>query len=582
MICHRSPNTPAWRSLGRSTAALLLLLAAPSGCRSAEEFRAEADREVYALIQERREQLFAEGGPFSIDRPEDSLRDRMVSGAWVPGEPLTLLECIEIAAENNREVRARREQLYRAALDLTLERWRLGWQPFADGSASRSGVADDQQTTSGRADLGFTRLLGTGGSILAGIGSSLFKVVSTGDGWELVSDLRLSITQPLLRGAGIRVVREPLTQAERNLVYEVRAYERFRRTFAVQVASEVYDVLLFVAQVRNEESNLRTIRSLTERNVALAEAGRQSDIEVDQGRQNELRSENRLLQLNAQLQERYDRFCLFLGLPIDPRLRIDEGELERLDPVDSLFPAVDRVLEEPAVSLALEQRLDFMTTRDTWEDRVRRAAVLSDALRAGLNVSADVGASSEANRPLDYDTRSVDWTLGLGFDLPVNLIPQRNAYRSALIAAEAARRDVEQDGDTIRVNVRAALRDLRAIAESYKIQSGATVLAERRVESSQLSLEAGRASTRDLLESQDALLEARNAAIQALIDLTLARLDLYLQLEVLRVDEEGVRVEQDLLAELVGPEAEDGGPDPAGVLETNDEAGSRGAAEQQR
>ena len=58
-----------------------------------------------------------------------------------------------------------------------------------------------------------------------------------------MNDLQLSITQPLLRDGGRLVTREPLTQAERNLVYEVRAYERFRRTFALQVANEVYDVL---------------------------------------------------------------------------------------------------------------------------------------------------------------------------------------------------------------------------------------------------------------------------------------------------------------------------------------------------
>ena len=48
----------------------------------------------------------------------------------------------------------------------------------------------------------------------------------------MVADVRFSVTQPLLRGSGSRIVYEPLTQAERDLIYEVRSFERYRRSFA--------------------------------------------------------------------------------------------------------------------------------------------------------------------------------------------------------------------------------------------------------------------------------------------------------------------------------------------------------------
>ena len=321
----------------------------------------------------------------------------------------------------------------------------------------------------------------------------------------------------------------------------------------MQVANEVYDVLFTVAQLRNEEANLERIKALTARNVALAEAGRQSDIQVDQSRQDELRSENRLLQLRAQLQGRYDRFCLFLGVPIDPRLRIDEGVLDDLTEVDELFPRIYELEEPLAIDRALEARLDFQNTRDNLVDRERKAEIAADALRAGLDFNAGINASSATDAPLSFSGGDAAWSAGLAFDLPVNRIPERNAYRNAIILAEVARRDVEQQNDQITTDVRAALRNMRQLAESYEIQLGATVLAERRVESAQLSLEAGRASTRDLLESQNALLNANNSATRALIDLTLARLDLYLELEVLRVEESGITLETEPL-ELLLPE----------------------------
>jgi multidrug resistance efflux pump len=107
--------------------------------------------------------------------------------------------------------------------------------------------------------------------------------------------LGLSITQPLLAGAGRRIVLEPLTQAERRVIYAVRDYEIFRRDFAVDVARRVYELLQQADQLSNEEANFQRLVSLRERNEALAEAGRQTDVQVDQARQDELSSRNRLI-----------------------------------------------------------------------------------------------------------------------------------------------------------------------------------------------------------------------------------------------------------------------------------------------
>ena len=63
-------------------------------------------------------------------------------------------------------------------------------------------------------------------------------------------------------------------------------------------------------------------------------------------------------------------------------------------------------------------------------------------------------------------------------------------------------------------------------------------------------MEAGRSSTRARLEAQDSLLEAQNAVTSALIDLMVARLNFYLDLELLRVNEEGMHLDEDLVQRL--------------------------------
>ena len=515
---------------------------------SPEEYRLAADEETYALVDQRRNELFSEESGFDIEPRADSLRQSILRREWDSDRLLGLTDFVEIAAENSRDYQTQKESLYRSALDLTLERWRFAAQGF--GSLDASVVGDGNGATSVQAggSAGFTKLLGSGATIVTDIGASLFRVVTTGDGWDAVSDIGFAFTQPLMRGMGKRIVQEPLTQAERDVIYAVREFERFRRTFAVDVADRFYALLQSIDEFANEEENYRNLINLRVRNNAMAEAGRLSDIEADQAQQNESRSENSLIILRTNLARQRDQFNLFLGLPVDVTLHLDPEEFLRLDDQD---PLLDLIFEEWAVPYALEARLDHQTLADVVVDRERRVYVAEDALRAGLSLDVSVGSTSRDGKPLSFSSDTTNWSTSLSLDLPIDRKAERNAYRRSLIDLEVARRNLEEDADVITASVRDAIRLVRNSQESYILQKSVVLLNERRVESSLLNLDAGRSETRDVLESQEDLVAAQNDETSALISFTLARLDLYLQLEVLRVDETGIVVEDGLQARLI-------------------------------
>ncbi|HPF14103.1 MAG TPA: TolC family protein, partial [Planctomycetota bacterium] len=154
---------------------------------------------------------------------------------------------------------------------------------------------------------------------------------------------------------------------------------------------------------------------------------------------------------------------------------------------------------------------------------------------------------------------NVGWSLGLTLDPAWDNLPERNAFRRAEIAYGAALRDHERFVDQVQLEVREALRRAINAKERYRIQKGALELANRRVRSADLSLQAGRSSTRDLLEARDSLLAANNATTSALIELTLAQLDLQLTLEVLRIDETGIHTDPELFEALKPLTPEDHG-----------------------
>jgi len=99
---------------------------------------------------------------------------------------------------------------------------------------------------------------------------------------------------------------------------------------------------------------------------------------------------------------------------------------------------------------------------------------------------------------------------------------------------------VETAEDSARQAVRTGMRDIASSWSSFVIQAEALRVAERRVRSSDLFQQAGRASTRDVLEAESALLNARNALVSAVVKYRLAGLALRRDLSALELSEEGL------------------------------------------
>jgi outer membrane protein TolC len=172
---------------------------------------------------------------------------------------------------------------------------------------------------------------------------------------------------------------------------------------------------------------------------------------------------------------------------------------------------------------------------------VRKVEVAADGLGAELNLTGgmNVGSTPETDfTRLQFHNGT--YTLGLNADLPLDRKSERNAYRKALITLEQQHRAYENDMDNIKLGVRDAYRELQKAAQTYQIQMNSLELAQKRVESSTLLLEAGRLTTRDLLDSQDDLLTAQNQLTAALVGHVVAKLNFFRDIGVLQVRPDGM------------------------------------------
>jgi outer membrane protein TolC len=185
--------------------------------------------------------------------------------------------------------------------------------------------------------------------------------------------------------------------------------------------------------------------------------------------------------------------------------------------------------------------LDLANSADAVQDMERKVVVAADNLGVELNLIGSAGVNSTPETKVGrLQFHNGTYSLGLEADLPLDRKAERNAYREALIALEQRRREFQGDVDQVELDVRQAYRQLREEAESYETQKISLELSESRVESTTLLLQAGRVTTRDLLDSQDALLGAQNNVTAALVGYTMAKLNFFRDVGLLQVQPDGM------------------------------------------
>lgn len=158
------------------------------------------------------------------------------------GFVLTLDQACELGVINNREYQLFREDLYLAALPVTSQRFSFAWQWLATEQAIRQwagpfSLEGHENRWSLGTTVGVSKLFSTGALLTTTFANTtVFNFLKHGNGLNSVSTLNLDFIQPLLRGGGKAVTLEPLTQAERTLLYNIRAYWRFREQFYILIA----------------------------------------------------------------------------------------------------------------------------------------------------------------------------------------------------------------------------------------------------------------------------------------------------------------------------------------------------------
>jgi outer membrane protein TolC len=333
------------------------------------------------------------------------------------------------------------------------------------------------------------------------------------------TDLRLVLTQPLLRGVGPNASLFELKNARRARQGQERSLVLSKQRLAVEVAAAFYAVVAQRQLLEVARQSLERTEGLQKSSEARLEVGLASKLDVFRAELQAAQARDAMVRSQASLSGALERFRAVLALPPDDPVEPEAAPLP--DPASSLEPV------EVLVRRALDARLELAEARDQVQDARRAASLATQNLLP--QVDLNVGVTK-----LGYGASFADaWRAGdsrvevfLSGSYPIQQSAQRAGRALARIEMASRERAVRQRELDVEQQVRQAIRDLEQIRQSVELQRKSVEVAAQQRRLAVLRYERGLGSNFDVVDAESSLVTARSALVQLVTTYAVARLDL--------------------------------------------------------
>ncbi len=444
---------------------------------------------------------------------------------------LTLEECIARALQKNFDLK-----IENFSTEIALESLNIAeadFEPVFSASLQRfsakdSPVAGGRRTDTTDARIGVSQFLPTG--TLVGLSASVDKSASNFSTFAFNpvynSDVALTVTQPLLRGAGTAVNRANI---ERNRLGVKIARLNFTGS-VLQVVRDTeaayYNLVFAREQLAVQRHSLRLAEQLFEENKTRKLTGVATDLDVLSAEVGVATTRNRLLIAEQSVRNSEDALLALIG-----QFEFDRGVgTVALSPYQEPSPSFDL-----SYKLARENQPAYLATLESIKQLELDTTVAKNGRLPTLNLGGSVGYNGidrsyrgAVDTLPNGDARS--WQLDLTLSVPWGLNADRARYRSSLASLRQQEMRLQRLEQDLLVQVRSAVRAVETNLESVEINRQATLLATRQYELELARFKAGLSTSRQVLQIQDDLESTRVNELLARVNLRIAIANLH-QLE---------------------------------------------------
>lgn len=467
-------------------------------------------------------------------------------GGVTPAKPMTPQELIARALENNLGLEVSRLDVgigedsidgelgkFSPVLGFELGIDRLYRQQNASDivSSNISGPYDEdvryaRSTLSGRIPFGSTYELSTGtrrtNSTYTRRPTSFYQP-------EYGSNVRITVTQPLLRNFGLRVNLAPLNIAKSELAAARLETASAVETVIARVLLAAYETYFAIENVAVKQEAIALAESLLSENEKRVDLGRMSPINLTQAQARVAEARAELIEAESFFKRRQNQ----LRELAEGRYLMDAPDYILTGVKESLPPIPNSINHDMLIQEMLVGNPDYLAALQKAESEGIRVVYTKNQVYPEINLRMSVGTSGLENdfgqAYGDFDQRDhADWGVGIEVNVPLDNRVAKSRHRAAIKRERQVLLEAKQTEMQLMVALDNALEQLEGglvrrelIQESVKLASEALTAEERR-------LEKGVTTNYEVLNQQRELSFSQTEALAAEVEVQKAWIQLLL------------------------------------------------------
>jgi outer membrane protein TolC len=330
--------------------------------------------------------------------------------------------------------------------------------------------------------------------------------------------LALTLTQPLLRNAGIDVTKTFIRVAQNNADVEQHVFRDRVLTVLATVEQTYWEMVFSNENLKVAQAAMKAAEELLATNRAKAKAGVMSIVDVLQAEAAVASRVEQVLIAEKAIRDQEDQLRRLLN-PGEEELRQDV----RLTPLDQPVTVLAPISVQEAIDTAIEQRPEIVQAKRNLEtsginSQFARNQLLPTLSFQGTMGLAGLGSDYPDSLGRNFSGDYYNYGAGLVLSYPLGNRSAISTYNKRQLEAKNAEATLVSVRQQIIVGVREAVRRVQTDFKRIETTRSARIMAEKQLQAEQERLKVGLTTTRFVLDFQRDLATAQGNELRAIVD----------------------------------------------------------------
>ncbi|HSB44277.1 MAG TPA: TolC family protein [Nitrospira sp.] len=330
--------------------------------------------------------------------------------------------------------------------------------------------------------------------------------------------LALTLTQPLLKNAGIEVNKTFIKIAQNNATVEEHVFRDRVLTVLATVEQTYWEVVFANENLKVAEAALKAAQELLATNRAKAKAGVMSIVDVLQAEAAVASRVEQILVAEKAIRDQEDQLRRLLN-PGEEELRLEV----RLTPSDRPVVALEPISLQEAIDIAIEQRPEIVQAKKNLETseintKFAKNQILPTLSFQGTMGLAGLGSDYSNSVNNNFSGDFYNYGAGLVLSYPLGNRSAWSTFNRRQMEGKNAEASLVSVRQQIIIGVKEAVRRVQTDFKRIETTRSARIMAEKQLQAEQERLKVGLSTTRFVLDFQRDLATAQGNELRAVVD----------------------------------------------------------------